>query len=168
MQLQPRAVFTPALAEPDRQRILDVYAKKGHYDARVEPKIIRLDQNRVDVVFQINDGAATLISQIAFVGNHAFSESRLREVINSREERWWRFLSTSDEYDPERLNFDKELLRRFYLKNGYADFEMHGRHVANWRPTAQAFFLTFTISEGERYRVGKVTINSHAAQPQWR
>ncbi len=67
---------------------------------------------------------STLISKIAFVGNHAFSEGRLSEVINSREERWWRFLSTSDQYDPERLNFDKELLRRFYLKNGYADFQI--------------------------------------------
>ena len=124
MQLKPRAVFTPALAEADRQRILDLYAKRGYYDARVDPQIIRLDQNRVDVVFQINDGPSTLISKIAFVGNHAFSENRLSEVINSREERWWRFLSTSDQYDPERLNFDKELLRRFYLKNGYADFEI--------------------------------------------
>ena len=124
MQLKPRAVFTPALAEADRQRILDLYAKRGYYNARVDPQVIRLDQNRVDVVFQINDGSVTLISKIVFVGNHEFSEDRLTEVINSREERWWRFLSTSDEYDPQRLNFDKELLRRFYLKNGYVDFEV--------------------------------------------
>ena len=159
MQLKPRAVFTPSLAETDRQHILDMYAKRGYYDARVEPQVIRLDQNRVDVVFQINDGSSTLISKIAFVGNHAFSESRLAEVINSREERWWRFLSTSDQYDPERLNFDKELLRRFYLKNGYADFEVRDAK-SELAPDRQAFFLTFTISEGERYRVGKIAINS--------
>ena len=129
MQLKPRAVFTPALAEQDRQHILDLYAKRGYYNARVDPQVIRLDQNRVDVVFQINDGSVTLISKIIFVGNHEFSEDRLSEVINSREERWWRFLSTSDEYDPERLNFDKELLRRFYLKNGYVDFEVRRREV---------------------------------------
>ncbi len=159
MQLKPRAVFTPSLAETDRQHILDMYAKRGYYDARVDPQVIRLDQNRVDVVFQVNDGSSTLISKIAFVGNHAFSESRLSEVINSREERWWRFLSTSDQYDPERLNFDKELLRRFYLKNGYADFEVRDAK-AELSPDRQSFFLTFTVNEGERYRVGKITINS--------
>ncbi len=159
MQLRPRAVFTPSLAETDRQHILDLYAKRGYYDARVDPQVIRLDQNRVDVVFQINDGPSTLISKIAFVGNHAFSEDRLTEVINSREERWWRFLSSSDQYDPERLNFDKELLRRFYLKNGYADFEIRDAK-AELSPDRKAFFLTFTISEGDRYRVGKIAINS--------
>ena len=159
MQLKPRAVFTPALAEQDRQHILDMYAKKGYYNARVDPQVIRLDQNRVDVVFQINDGSVTLISKIVFVGNHAFSEDRLSEVINTREERWWRFLSTSDEYDPDRLNFDKELLRRFYLKNGYIDFEVRAAK-SELAPDRSGFFLTFTISEGERYRVGKITINS--------
>jgi outer membrane protein insertion porin family len=159
MQLKPRAVFTPALAEQDRQHILDMYAKKGYYNARVDPQVIRLDQNRVDVVFQINDGSVTLISKIVFVGNHAFSEDRLSEVINTREERWWRFLSTSDEYDPDRLNFDKELLRRFYLKNGYIDFEVRAAK-SELAPDRSGFFLTFNISEGERYRVGKITINS--------
>jgi outer membrane protein insertion porin family len=159
MQLKPRAVFTPALAEQDRQHILDMYAKKGYYNARVDPQVIRLDQNRVDVVFQINDGSVTLISKIIFVGNHEFSEERLSEVINTREQRWWRFLSTSDEYDPQRLNFDKELLRRFYLKNGYVDFEVKAAK-SELAPDRSGFFLTFNISEGERYRVGKVTINS--------
>jgi outer membrane protein insertion porin family len=159
LQLKPRAVFTPALAEADRQKILDLYAKRGRYDARVDPQVIRLDQNRVDVVFQINDGSATLISKIVFVGNHAFSEGRLSEVVNSREERWWRFLSTSDQYDPERLNFDKELLRRFYLKSGYIDFAIRDAK-SELAPDRSGFFLTFTIDEGERYRVGKITINS--------
>ena len=159
MQLKPRAVFTPALAEQDRQHILDLYAKRGYYNARVDPQVIRLDQNRVDVVFQINDGSVTLISKIIFVGNHEFSEDRLTEVINSREERWWRFLSSSDEYDPQRLNFDKELLRRFYLKNGYVDFEVRAAK-SELAPDRSGFFLTFNINEGERYRVGKITINS--------
>lgn len=160
MQLKPRAVFTPALAESDRQKILDLYAKRGYYNARVEPQVIRLDQNRVDVVYQINDGSVTLISKIVFVGNHEFSEDRLSEVINSRESRWWRFLSTSDEYDPERLNFDKELLRRFYLKNGYIDFKVVDAK-SELASDRSGFFLTFTINEGDRYRVGKITINSH-------
>jgi outer membrane protein insertion porin family len=159
MQLRPRAVFTPALAEMDRQHILDQYARKGYFDATVEPKIIRLPQNRVDVVFQINDGSATLISKIVITGNKAYSEDRLSDVINSRESRWWRFLSTSDQYDPERLNFDKELLRRFYLKNGYADVQIVAAS-AELSPDRKGFFLSFTVNEGERYKVGKIVINS--------
>ena len=159
LQLRPRAVFTPALAESDRQRILSLYSKRGYYDATVEPKIIRLEQNRVDVVFQINDGSATLISKIVVNGNKAFSEDRLTEVINSREARWWRFLSSSDQYEPERLAYDKELLRRFYLKNGYADVQITDAS-AELSPDRQGFFLSFTVNEGARYRVGKVTINS--------
>jgi outer membrane protein insertion porin family len=158
-QLRPRAVFTPALAEADRRHILDLYAKRGYYDATVEPRIVRLDQNRVDVVFQINDGSATLISKIVVNGNKAFTEDRLTEVINSRESRWWRFLSTSDQYDPERLAYDKELLRRFYLKNGYADIQITDAS-AELSPDRKGFFLSFTVSEGARYRIGKVTINS--------
>ncbi len=158
LQLRPRAVFTPSVAESDRQRILDMYAKRGYYDATVEPKVIRLEQNRVDVVFQINEGSATLISKIVINGNKAFSEDRLAEVIDSRESRWWRFLSTADQYDPERLAFDKELLRRFYLKNGYADFQILDAS-AELSPDRKGFFVSFTISEGARYKVGKVDIN---------
>lgn len=112
MQLRPRAVFTSALADSDRRHILDLYARRGYFNATVDPQIIRLDQNRVDVVYQIDDGQVTLVSKIVIVGNKAFSQSRLTDVIDSREQRWWRFLSSSDQYDPERLNFDKELLRR--------------------------------------------------------
>ena len=159
LQLRPRAVFTPALADADRQRVLDMYAKKGNYDASVEPRIIRLDQNRVDVVFQINDGPSALVSRISVVGNKAFSESRLTEVVNSREQAWWRFLSSSDQYDPERLNFDKELLRRFYLKAGYADFQLLNA-TAELAPDRNSFFITFNVKEGERYKFGSVKINS--------
>ena len=159
LQLRPRAVFTPQLAAADRQRILDKYAKGGRFAASVEPKIIRLDQNRVDVVFEISEGETTLVSRIAFVGNRHYSESRLREVINSREQAFYRILSTSDEYDPEKVNFDKELLRRFYLKNGYADFQVKDA-TAELSPDRRAFFVTFTISEGERYKVGSVKVDS--------
>ena len=159
IQLKPRAIFTPALAEEDRQHILDMYAKKGYYNATVNPQVIRLGENRVDVVFQINDGAVTLISKIVFVGNREFSEGRLSEVINSRESRWWRFLSTTDEYNPDRLAYDKELLRRFYLKNGFIDFDVvNGK--SELAPDRSGFFLTFTLHEGERYRVDKIEIHS--------
>lgn len=159
LQLRPRAVFTPQMAQADRQRILDLYARRGRFAATVVPKVIRLDKNRVDVVFEVNEGETTLVSRIAMVGNHAFSESRLREVINSREQAFYRLLSTSDQYDPEKINFDKELLRRFYLKNGYADFEVKDA-TAELSPDRKAFFVTFTLSEGERYNVGQVSIDS--------
>ena len=159
LQLKPRAVFTPALAQADRQRILDMYARRGRFAARVEPKIIELPQNRVDVVFEINDGDSTLISRIAFVGNKAFSEGKLKEVVGSRETAWWMFLSSSDTYDPDRVGYDKELLRRFYLKNGYADFEVTAS-AAELAPDKSAFFVTYTLNEGERYRISKVTVNS--------
>lgn len=159
IQLRPRAVFTRAQALADRQRLLDVYARRGRYAAAIEPKVIELDQNRVDVVFEITEGPSTLIRRINFVGNKAFSASDLRDAIASRESAWWRFLSTADQYDPERLAFDRELLRRFYLKNGYADVEITGA-VAELSPDRTSFFLTFTINEGERYRVGKVDIES--------
>ena len=159
LQLRARAVFTPQLAQADRQRILDQYARKGRFAATVEPKIVRLDQNRVDVIFEVNEGDTTLVSRIAFVGNRQFGENRLREIINSREQAFYRLLSTSDQYDPERINFDKELLRRFYLKNGYADFEVKDA-TAELSPDRRAFFVTFSLNEGERYKVGQVGIES--------
>jgi outer membrane protein insertion porin family len=159
VQMKPRSVFTPALAEADRQRILDAYAKRARFAATVTPKIIELPQNRVDVVFEIADGAPALIATIVFIGNKAYSESRLRDVIGSRETAWWRFLSTSDMYDPERVAYDRELLRRYYLKNGYADFQVT-KATAELTPDKEAFFLTYTLSEGDRYRISKATVNS--------
>ena len=159
IQLRSRAVFTSALAEADRQKILSLYAGRSYYNATVEPKIIRLPENRVDVVFQISDGTATLISKIVITGNKAFSEERLLEVISARESRWWRFLSSTDEYDPERMNYDKELLRRFYLKNGYADIQVTDAS-SELSPDRKGFFMSFTVNEGERYKVAAVTTTS--------
>ncbi len=159
IQLRPRAVYTAALAESDRQRILNIYAKRGRFGATVVPKIIKLGQNRVDVVFEIHESDSTYVSRIAFVGNKAFSESTLLDVIGSREEAWWRFLSTSDQYDPERVKFDKELLRRYYLSKGYADFDVVSAN-AELAPDRSAFFVTFTLHEGARYRVSSVEVNA--------
>ena len=125
----------------------------------MEPKIIRLDQNRVDVVFEVNDGTSTLVSRIAFVGNHAFSESKLREIVASRQQAFYRFLSSSDTYDPARVDFDKELLRRFYLRNGYADFEVRNA-TAELAPDRSSFFVTFTLNEGAQYKVNSIKVDS--------
>ncbi|WBV42039.1 outer membrane protein assembly factor BamA [Pseudoroseomonas cervicalis] len=159
VQLRPRAVFTPATAQADRQRLLELYARRGRFAARVEPKVIELDQNRVDVVFEITENDAALISRINFVGNEAFSDSRLKEVVSSREAAWYRPFSSSDTYEPERLNFDRELLRRYYQRQGYADVEVTGS-AAELAPDRSGFFVTYTLREGPRYRVGEVAINS--------
>ncbi len=158
--LRARAVFTAEAAETDRDKILGLYAQKGHYAATVVPKIIKLPENRVNVVFEINDGPATFISRIVFVGNHAFSADTLSTVISSREEAWWRFFSSSDSYNPQRVEYDEELLRRFYLRNGYVDFQVtHAQ--AELSPDHRSFVLTFVLSEGSRYRVSSVSVVSH-------
>ncbi len=159
LQLRPRAVYTPRMVQQDRQKLLGVYAGKGRFAASVEPLIVRLPQNRVNVIFKVVEGSETQISRIIFIGNHAFSEKALKAVIDSREERWWRFLSSSDQFNPERVNFDRELIRRFYLEHGYADVAVTNT-VAELSPDRKAFFLTYQIVEGDRYRVGKVTVKS--------
>ncbi|MCK8787146.1 outer membrane protein assembly factor BamA [Roseomonas sp. NAR14] len=159
MQLRPRAVFTAAAAQADRQRILDLYARRGRFAAQVTPKIIQLDQNRVDVVYEITEGDAALVARINFVGNQEFSDARLRDIIATKEQAWFRLLGNSDQFDPERMNFDKELLRRFYLRSGFADVEITGA-TAELAPDRSGFFLTYTISEGARYHIGKVDVVS--------
>lgn len=159
ISLKPRAVFTPQAAQADRGLITEIYARRGRFGATVEPKIIELDQNRVDVVFEITEGPAALISRISFVGNTAYSDRTLRDVIQSREEAWFRLFSSSDVYDPERLNFDKELIRRYYLRRGYADVEVSNA-TAELAPDRSGFFVTYTINEGPRYRVGTVEVTT--------
>jgi outer membrane protein insertion porin family len=157
---RPNAVYTPEAAEADRQAILDAYARKGYYSTTVVPQIILLPENRVNLVFKIHDGKATFISRITFVGNEHYSESTLRDVISSRESAWWRFLSSSDSYDPARVGLDQDLLRRFYLRSGYPDFQLLNTE-AELAPDRSSFYLTFVLSEGPRYRIGNVAIVSH-------
>jgi outer membrane protein insertion porin family len=159
LQMKPRAVFSVRQAQADRQRMLNVYAGKGRFAASVTPELVRLPQNRVNVVFKVVEGPKTLISRIVFVGNHAFSGGQLQEVIDSRESRWWRFLSSSDEFNPSRVDFDRELLRRFYLAHGYADFDVTNL-ASELSADRKEFFVTFQIHEGQRYRIGKVTVKS--------
>ena len=158
-QLRPRQVYTRTRVQSDVQRIQDLYRRNGRFAATVEPKIIRLDQNRVNLVFEINEGTKTGINRIIFIGNNQFSDGTLGENILTRETAWWRFLSSSDSYDPDRLTVDRELLRRFYMSRGYADFRVLSA-VAELAPDQSGFFITFTIDEGERYRFGKVEVAS--------
>jgi outer membrane protein insertion porin family len=160
VQLKPRSVYTAEAAEADRQAILDAYARKGYYSTTVVPQIIQLPENRVNLVFLIHDGKATYISRIAFVGNKHYSEGALRDVISSRESAWWRFLSSADSYDPARVGLDGDLLKRFYLRNGYPDFQLLNTD-AELAPDRSSFFVTFVMNEGPRYRVGNLAIVSH-------
>jgi outer membrane protein insertion porin family len=159
IQLKPRQVYTRTKVQNDVKRLIDIYRRAGRFAATVEPKVIELPQNRVDIAFEVVEGDVTSVRKIAFVGNQHFSEARLRDVLNTKESRWYRFLSTADTYDPDRISFDRELLRKFYLAQGYADFRVVSA-VAELTPDRESFFVTFTVDEGERYRFGKVDIQS--------
>ncbi|MEI6559180.1 MAG: outer membrane protein assembly factor BamA [Rhodospirillaceae bacterium] len=160
LQLRPRVVYTRTRVQNDVQRIVDLYRRSGRFAARVEPKIIKLDQNRVDLVFEIDEGARTEVRRINFVGNEKFSRSTLQETIQTKESHWYRLLSSDDNYDPDRLNYDKDLLRRYYLGQGYADFRVISA-VAELSPERDAFYITFTIEEGERYQFGKIELTTN-------
>jgi outer membrane protein insertion porin family len=157
--LKPNAVFTPAEAASARAAILALYAKHSHYDATVTPEIVKLPENRVNVVFDCQEGPQTLVSRINFIGNRHYSQTTLREVVSTRQDAWFRFLSSSDEYNPERVKYDEELLRKFYYHHGYADFKLDSA-TAQLAPDRKSFFLTFLMHEGPRYRIGSVAVIS--------
>ena len=159
VQLRPRVVFTRARVQNDVQRLLQVYRRSGRFAATVEPKVIQLEQNRVDLVFEVNEGPVTGIRRINFIGNQVFSDRKLRGQIATKETRFYRFLSTNDTYDPDRITFDRELLRRFYLSEGYADFRVVSVN-ADLSPDREGFFLTIAVEEGERFKVGDITVES--------
>ena len=159
VQLKPRAVYTRARVQADVQRILDLYRRQGMYAAQVDPKIINLDANRIDVVFEINEGVATKVRAINFIGNSAFSDSQLRFVISTTQTNILSFLKGTNIYDPDRLSLDRELLRQFYMKNGYADVRVVSA-TADLDRDGRGFFITFTIDEGERYRFGLIDVES--------
>lgn len=159
VQLRPRTVYTRTRVQTDVARVLEVYRRSGRFAATVEPKVVQLEQNRVDLIFEIEEGPLTNVHSIVFIGNSQFSDGTLREVIQTREARWWRFFATADTYDGDRLSFDRELLRRFYLEKGFADFRVVSA-VAELKPDRSAFYVTFVVSEGERYRFGAVDIEN--------
>lgn len=159
VQLKPRAVYTRAKVQADVQRILDVYRRQGRFGATVEPNIIELDQNRVNLVFEIKEGGATKVKSIQFIGNRSFSDSQLRDVITTTQQGWFDFLKNASFYDPDRMALDRELLRQYYLKNGYADVRIVSAS-ADLDRDGTGFFLTFVIEEGEVYTFGDIRIES--------
>ena len=160
IQLRPRNVLTRTKVQADVERLQEIYRIGGRFSADIQPKIIKLDQNRVNLVFEINEGPQTLISRISFIGNKHFDDDDLQKVTRSHEDRWWRFWSSDDKYDPDRLAYDRELLRKFYLDHGYADFRVDNA-VAELSPDRKNFFVTFTLDEGPRYKVGNIHLQSN-------
>ena len=159
IQMRQRQVFTRTKVQSDVARLYQVYRRNGRFSVEIEPKVIKLDQNRVNLVFEITEGNVTKVESIRFVGNRKFDDSRLRSEISTKEDTWYRFLNSDDRYDPDRLAFDQELLRRFYLSQGYADFNLVSAN-AELSDERDRFFITFTVDEGSRYKVGQVSLNS--------
>ncbi len=165
VQSKTRGTLSRPTVQADVQRIVEIYRRNGRFDARVVPKIIDLPNNRVDLVFEINEGEKTGIKKIVFVGNKVYGDQRLKDEIKTNETSWFwvvAFFQSADIYDPDRIEADRDLLRRFYLKHGYADIRVVSA-VSVYDPEKKGFIVTFTIDEGARYRFGKIDIVSSVA-----
>ena len=159
IKLAPRQIFTRTAVRADVARIVELYRRQGRFAAVVEPKQVSLDQNRVDVVFEIAEGAKSKVRQINIIGNEKFSDDDLRGQMATKQARFFRLLSSATSYDQDRLNFDQQKLRQFYLTNGYADFRVTSA-VAELTPDKQDFIITYVVEEGPRYKFGDVTVDS--------
>lgn len=160
ISLRPRQVYTKTKVQNDVARIYQLYQRGGRFAVAIEPKIIQLDQNRVNLVFEVTEGDVTAIKGIKFVGNTAFDDDQLRAELSTKEERWYKFFSSDDRYDEDRVRFDEELLRRFYLRSGYADFRVISSN-AELSEDKESFYLTFTVEEGQRYKINSIEIASN-------
>jgi outer membrane protein insertion porin family len=159
VQSQPRGVFTRAKVQADVSRILELYRRSARFQASVSPETIELSNNRVNLVFVITEGPKTGVSGITFVGNRAFGDARLRNVIQTRRSNWLSFIKGGDVYDPDQLSADEEKLRRYYLDRGFADFQVISS-VADLDRERNTFFIAFTVEEGARYRFGAINVDS--------
>ncbi|MBR1088487.1 outer membrane protein assembly factor BamA [Bradyrhizobium manausense] len=162
IQSKPRGTFSRAMVQSDTLRIAEIYRRSGRYDVRVAPEIIEQPSNRVDLVFTIEEGAKTGVKSIEFIGNSAYSAARLRDVIKTRETNLLSFLGSGDVYDPDRVEADRDLIRRFYLKNGFADAQVVAA-LTEYDPDKKGFLVSFKIEEGQQYRVGTVDFRSSIA-----
>lgn len=156
---EPRALFTRAQVQEDVQRVIELYRQSGRFGATVEPKVVEQPQNRVDLIFEISEGPVTGIRRINFIGNTEYSDRQLRKEIATAESSWWKFFSSNDNYDPGRLEFDREQLRTFYTNRGFADFRVVSA-VAELTPDQEDFYVTFTVDEGGEYRWGDVSVET--------
>jgi outer membrane protein insertion porin family len=162
IQSKPRGTFSRPTVQSDAQRIAEIYRRSGRYDVRVTPEIIEQPNNRVDLIFTVTEGSKTGIRSIEFIGNVAYSSYRLKDVIKTRESNLLSFLGGADVYDPDRVEADRDLIRRFYLKNGYADVQVIAA-LTEYDPDKKGFLVTFKIEEGQQYRVASVDFQTSIA-----
>lgn len=160
IQSKPRGTLSRAQVQADVQRIIEVYRANGRFDIRVDPKVIELPNNRVDLVFEVTEGQKTTVKKLIFVGSNAFSDRTLKDVIKTGESGLLSFLKTNDIYDADRIEADRDLIRRFYLKKGYADVRVVSA-AAQFDPGQNGFIITFTIEEGDLYRFGAIDVLSN-------
>ena len=159
LEAAPRAVFTRARVQADVQRIVDLYSQSGRFAATVVPKVVQQEQNRVDLIFEITEGPVTGVKRINFIGNNEFSDRQLRKQLATKESTWYKIFSSNDNYDPNRLEYDREQIRTFYTDRGFADFRVVSA-VAKLVPNQKDFYITFTVDEGEEYTWGEVTVDT--------
>ncbi|WP_293906938.1 outer membrane protein assembly factor BamA [Phenylobacterium sp.] len=157
--VRPRGIFTRSKVQGDVQRIVELYRRSGRISANVTPQIIELPQKRVDLIFKIDEGPKSGILSVNFLGNHAFSDNDLRDVVVTEETHWYKFFSNNANYDPDRLEYDKEQLRKHYRNRGYYDFRVSSA-VAELAPDKNGFVITYTIDEGPKYKFGKVSVET--------
>jgi outer membrane protein insertion porin family len=160
IQSKARGSLSRATVQADVQRILEVYHRNGRFDVQVVPKIISRPNNRVDLIFEVKEGEKTGVRTIIFAGNHAYSDNRLKEVIKTSTSNFLSFLQTTDVYDTDRIEADRDLIRRFYLSHGYADVQVISA-TGEYDPAQKGFIITFTIEEGALYRFGTIDIQSN-------
>lgn len=159
IKLAPRQIFTRSKVRADVARIIELYKRQGRFAAKVEPKLVQLPQNRVDIVFEISEGPKSKVRQINILGNEKFSDGDLRGEMVTKQARLTSFFSSNTSYDPDRLAFDQQKLRQFYLTEGYADFRVVSA-VAELTPDQRDFIITYVVEEGERYNFGEVKVDS--------
>lgn len=159
VRLRPRQVFTRARVRSDVQRMLELYRRSGRFAAIIEPKVVQREQNRVDLLFEIQEGPKTKVSQINFIGNKIYSDGDLRDVLATKQARWWKIFTSNDTFDPDRLSYDQQVLRQHYLNEGYADFRVVSA-VSELTSDREDFFITFTVEEGEIYTFGEIKVES--------
>jgi outer membrane protein insertion porin family len=159
IQIRPRGVFTKAKVEEDVGRIVELYRRSGRISATVTPKIIQLPQRRVDLIFEINEGPKSGILRVNFLGNVQFSGGALRNVVVTKESAWYKFFQSNDNYDPDRVEYDREELRKFYRNRGFYDFRVISS-VAELDPNHNGFAVTYALNEGKQYRFGKMTVKA--------
>ena len=159
IKLAPRQIFTRTAVRADVARIIELYRRQGRFGATVDPQMVSLDQNRVDVIFEIHEGPKSKVRAINIIGNEKFSDAELRSQMATKQSKWFRLLSSNTTYDQDRLSYDQQKLRQFYLTEGYADFRVTSA-VAELTPDKRDFIITYVVEEGDRYKFGPVTVHS--------